>query len=73
VEPVHSAIYYLTQVQTSLILNWPKRCLPELEKIQIKYGFAGNRIGNNFFDWNFSRFRIELELKFREPLRVKSI
>jgi hypothetical protein len=37
--------------------------LPKLEKIEIKYGFAGFEIKNNIVYWNFSRFEIEFELK----------
>jgi hypothetical protein len=39
-----------------------------LEKFQIKYGFVGNEIRNNFPYWNFSKFRIEFELKIKEAL-----
>jgi hypothetical protein len=39
-----------------------------LEKIQIKYGFVGNEIRNNFPYWNFSKYRIEFELKIKEAL-----
>jgi hypothetical protein len=39
-----------------------------LEKTQIKYGFAGNKIRKNFPYWNSSKFRIEFELQIKEAL-----
>jgi hypothetical protein len=36
------------------------------QKFQIKYGFVGNEIRNNFPNWNVSKFRIEFELKIKE-------
>jgi hypothetical protein len=40
-----------------------------IKKIQIKYGCDGIKIRNNFPYWNFSKFGIEFELKFREGSR----
>jgi hypothetical protein len=40
------------------------------KKIQIKSGCEGFEVRNNFPCWNFSRFRIEFELKFKETSRV---
>ncbi len=40
--------------------------LPELEKIEIKYGFEALIEGNNFLQRNLLRFRLDLQLKFRE-------
>jgi hypothetical protein len=39
-----------------------------LEKLQIKYLFAGKQITNNFPYWSFSKFGIEFELKIKEAL-----
>jgi hypothetical protein len=39
-----------------------------LEKFQIKYGFGGNEIRNNFSYYNFSKFGIEFELKNKDVL-----
>jgi hypothetical protein len=43
--------------------------LSELKNFQIKYGYEGIKIRNNFPYWNFSKFGIEFELKFREYSR----
>jgi hypothetical protein len=40
--------------------------LPLLQKFQEKYGFVDNKGRNNFPCRNFSRFKMEFELKFRE-------
>jgi hypothetical protein len=40
--------------------------LPLLHKLQTKYGFVDNKRRNNFPYRNFSRFKMEFELKFRE-------
>ncbi len=45
--------------------------VPEFKKIQIKYGCEGIKIRNNFPYWNFSKFGIEFELKFKEALRFE--
>jgi hypothetical protein len=45
-----------------------KMCLPVLQKFQIKYGWKGLVIRNNFPYRNFSRFEIEFEQEFRELL-----
>jgi hypothetical protein len=37
-----------------------------LGKIEIKYDFEDLRVMNNFLHQNFSRFRMDLEVKFRE-------
>jgi hypothetical protein len=37
-----------------------------LQKFEIKYGFEGFDEGENFSYRNFSRFKMEFELKFRE-------
>jgi hypothetical protein len=39
-----------------------------LEKFQTKYRIVGNYIRNNFSHWNFSKFRMEFELKNREHI-----
>jgi hypothetical protein len=43
--------------------------LSELKNFQIKYGCDRIKIRNNFPYWNFSKFGIEFELKFREDSR----
>jgi hypothetical protein len=48
--------------------NRSKRCLPLLEKFQIKYGWKELGIRNNLSYRNFSRFETEFDLKFRELL-----
>jgi hypothetical protein len=40
--------------------------IPELRKIEIKYGFEDLEEGNIFLYRNVSRFGMNLELKFRE-------
>jgi hypothetical protein len=39
-----------------------------LQKFQIKYRTEGFEERNNFFYWTFSKFRIEFELKIKDPL-----
>jgi hypothetical protein len=48
-----------------------KRCLPQLQKFQMKYGWKELEIRNNFPYRNFSRFETEFEQEFRELLRVE--
>jgi hypothetical protein len=45
-----------------------ERCLPLLQKFQIKNVWEEIEIRNNFSYRNFSRFEIEFELKIRELL-----
>jgi hypothetical protein len=40
-----------------------KEELVEFKKFQIKYGFKGFELRNNFPYWNFSKFEIEFEFK----------
>jgi hypothetical protein len=42
-------------------------CLPGQEKWEIKYGCLDIRKGNKYPHWNFSKIKMELELKCREP------
>jgi hypothetical protein len=44
--------------------------LPELEKLQIKYGCEGFEVRNNFPYRNFLRFEMDFELKNKEDSRV---
>jgi hypothetical protein len=46
--------------------NQSKKDLPELKKIEIKYGFEDLEDMNNFLQRNFLRIGMDLELKFRE-------
>jgi hypothetical protein len=43
-----------------------KQALPGLQKFEAKYGFEDLREMNNFLYSNFSRFGMEMELKFRQ-------
>jgi hypothetical protein len=54
--------------QIAPYLNQPKGGLSKLKKFQIKYGFVGNQIRNNFPYWNFSKYRIEFKLKNMKAL-----
>jgi hypothetical protein len=45
-----------------------KRCIPLLEKLEVKYGWKELEIRNIFTYRNISRFEMEFELKFRELL-----
>jgi hypothetical protein len=49
----------LNSIQT--ISKWFKHDLPELKKIEIKYGFEGIHKRNNFPYRNISRFEKEFE------------
>jgi hypothetical protein len=49
-------------------LIWSKGGLPMLQKFQIKYRTEGFEERNNFSYWTFSKFRIEFELKIKDPL-----
>jgi hypothetical protein len=40
--------------------------LPELKKIQVKYGFEGRGVRNKFLHRNVFRFEINFELKIWE-------
>jgi hypothetical protein len=46
--------------------GWFKRYLLALKKFEIKYGWKAFKIRINFSYRNFSRFKIEFKLKFRE-------
>jgi hypothetical protein len=45
-----------------------KDVFPLLENFKIKYGFEDFEMRNNFHYCNFSKFRIEFELKIKETL-----
>jgi hypothetical protein len=45
-----------------------KRWLPLLQNFKIKYGWKELEIRSNFPYYNFSRFKMEFELKIRELL-----
>jgi hypothetical protein len=69
---VKSAFSELNQIfSNGLELILSKDGLLVLENFQIKHGCAGNQIRNNFPYWNFSKFRIEFELKMKEALGFK--
>jgi hypothetical protein len=48
-----------------LVQKWSSHA----QKIEIKYGCEVIDIGTFFPSWNFSGFKMEFELKFREPSR----
>jgi hypothetical protein len=51
-------------------LDRPIGGLSELENFQIKYGFEGFEIRNNFPYRNFSRFEKDFELKFEKASMI---
>jgi hypothetical protein len=53
------------------IFGQSEKHFPLLGKIKIKYGFEDVEVMNNFFHRNFNRFRMDLELKFREFSRLE--
>jgi hypothetical protein len=48
-----------------------KDSLLVLKIFQTKYGIVDNYVRNNFLYYNFSKFRMEFELKIREPIWAK--
>jgi hypothetical protein len=50
-------------------VNRPIGGLPKLKQFQIKYGFEGYEIRNNFSYRKVSKFRMEFELKIRDGFR----
>jgi hypothetical protein len=56
-----------TTIQTDSNLIQCKQDVPELKKIEIKYGFEVFDERNNFLYRNFPIFRKDFELKSREP------
>jgi hypothetical protein len=54
----------LFQIISNLIHS--KKGLSKLKKFEIKYGFEGFAVGNNFIYRNFFRFKMDFELKFGE-------
>jgi hypothetical protein len=56
---------------SALNLIWAKVGLPKFEKKnQIKYGYVGFELRNDFPYWKFSIFKIKFELKYRRLLYV---
>jgi hypothetical protein len=53
-------------IQNYLNLIQPKTDLPKLQKFEIKYGFDGFDERKNFLHRDFSRFKMNFKLKFRE-------
>jgi hypothetical protein len=45
---------------------WHKQDIPEVEKIEIKYGREGFKEGNNFLHRNMFIFEMDIRLEFRE-------
>jgi hypothetical protein len=44
--------------------------LAQFKKFQIKYGFEGFELRNNFPYWNFSKFGLKFEFKNQGSSRV---
>jgi hypothetical protein len=59
---------FIRIISKRLELNQLKDELPLLQKLQIKYVFEAFEVRNNFPYWNFPKFRLEFELKFKEAL-----
>jgi hypothetical protein len=57
--------------QTPWNIIWSKQDLPWVKKFPVKYRWKEIEIRNNSPYRNFSRFEVEVELKFREFLRVE--
>jgi hypothetical protein len=53
----------------SFLTIFSKVGLPELKKIQSKYGIVKNKTRNNFPYCNFSKFGLEFELKITKGSR----
>jgi hypothetical protein len=62
---------FIQKFQINSNLERSKWCLPFVKKFEINYGFEGFEIRNKFPYRNFLRFKVEIELKFREPKGVK--
>jgi hypothetical protein len=69
-DPTRNLFYCFYFFSKEANLNCFNSCLLELENFQIKYGFEGFEVRNNFPYWNFSRFKTNFELKFKEASRV---
>jgi hypothetical protein len=54
------------QIQTVSKFDRPKRDLPKIKKIEIKYSCEGFEERNIFLHRNFFKFEINFELKFWE-------
>jgi hypothetical protein len=52
-------------------LTGPKKELPELKIFEIKYCYEGFEERNNFLHRNFSRLKMDFELKFRDASRFE--
>jgi hypothetical protein len=61
---------YSNKISNDIDLIQSKDELVEFKKNQIKYGFEGFELRNNFTYWNFSKFRIEFEFKIQGSSRV---
>jgi hypothetical protein len=57
---------YFKRIQFYPNFDRSKRCLPMLEKLEIKYGWKELDMGNNYSYRNLSRFELKFELKFKE-------
>jgi hypothetical protein len=57
---------YFKRIQFCPIFDRSIRCLPLLEKLEIKYGWKEVEMGNNASYRNLSRFELKFELKLKE-------
>jgi hypothetical protein len=57
---------YFKRIQFCPIFDRSIRCLPLLEKLEIKYGWNEVEMGNNASYRNLSRFKLKFELKLKE-------
>jgi hypothetical protein len=66
---MNSTVFYLFKKNSNgFELSRLKYGLPLHQKFQVKYEFVENKIMNNFYYWNFSKFRIEFESQIKEAL-----
>jgi hypothetical protein len=56
----------IIQIRSNLVRI--KTSLPEPENLELKYGFERFDERNNFIHRNFSRFKMDFKLKFRESI-----
>jgi hypothetical protein len=68
---IETKLFIYSQIFRRLYLVWSKAVLPEIQKFKIKYVFVDFEIRNTFPYWNFSKFGLGFELKFKESLGFK--
>jgi hypothetical protein len=70
-KPLENGLNRFKQTSNCSNFNWSKKDLPELKQFEIKYFFEDLGQVNNFLRRSFFRFRMDLELKFREVSRLE--